>query len=82
MSGTDVSEQPPCVHCGVPLKLDEEGGSDPGWGRHASGSQQGMFSCGSESGQPYGLGGHTADVSCSKPCTGTHVAGTEVVGRL
>lgn len=61
-----------CMHCGLQLKL---GGNLPGWGLHVEGSQRGKSRCGSESGQPYGLNGHTAASSCSNgPCAGTHVA--------
>lgn len=58
-----------CVHCGLPLSL---GGEVPGWGLHAEGSHRGKSRCGEESGQPYGLNGHTAYVSCDAPCAGTH----------
>ena len=59
-----------CVHCGC--RLQHKSTDGPGWGLHAEGSAQGLYSCGRESGQPYGLSGHTAAVACTRPCTGDY----------
>ena len=45
----------------------------PGWGVHVEGSHWGKSRCGRESGQPYGLNGHTTEGRCADgPCVGTH----------